>query len=61
MSLLRGDIARRVASRVGRPFTLTRSTLAPVKLSGRQFNIGGKNELDVDGVCSVSFVVVKAM
>jgi len=61
VSLLRGDVARRVVSRLGRPFTLTRCTLALVTLSGSQLNIEGKIELNVEGVGSVSFVVVKDM
>jgi len=61
VSLLRGEVARRVISRLGRLFPLVKCTLALVTVSGSQLDIEGRFELDIGEMGSVSFVVVKSM
>lgn len=61
VSLLRGDVARRVLLAQGRPFKLTRCRLALVTLSGDRLTIEGELEVTVSGVGIVRFVVVKTM
>ncbi len=61
LSLLRGDVARRVMLKQGRPFKLTRCRLALVTLSGDQLSIEGQLEVAVGDVGVVSFIVVREM
>ena len=61
LSLLRGDVARRVMRLQGRPFKLTRCKLALVTLSGDQLSIEGQLEVAIPDVGVARFIVVKTM
>ena len=61
LSLLRGDRAREIMYKRGRPFILTKCNLALVTLSGDRLNVEGCLEALVPEVGLVKFVVVKNM
>lgn len=61
LSLLRGDVARRVLNAQGRPFRLAKCQVALVTLSGDRLNTEGALEVAIPGVGVVRFIVVQTM